>query len=104
MNINAFIFGKGEVMKKIESFEEVLYLLNQNEIVFLMDKGKATFFAQVENDRIRVNNEHVNYFMSIQQLKQLFASEVFYLYDKKRQKEEFVSDEKDAEYYSWKHK
>lgn len=91
-------------MKKLESFDEALYLLNQREILFLVNKGKPTFFAQVENDRIRVNNENVNYFITINQLKELFASENFYLYEKKKQNDSLVSDEKDEEYYSWKHK
>lgn len=91
-------------MKKLESFDEVLYLLNQKEILYLINKGKLTFFAQVEIDRIRVNNENLNYFMTINQLKELFASENFYLYEKKKQNDSLVSDEKDEEYYSWKHK
>lgn len=91
-------------MEKLESFDEVLYLLKQREILFLINKGKPTFFAQVDSDRIRVNNEQVNYFMTMNQLKELFASESFYLYEKKKQNDILVSDEKDAEYYSWKHK
>lgn len=91
-------------MEKLESFDEALYLLNQREILFLVNKGKPTFFAQVNDNRIRVNNENVNYFITIDQLKELFASENFYLYEKKKQNDLFVSDEKDAEYYSWKHK
>lgn len=91
-------------MEKLESFDEALYLLNQREILFLVNKGKATFFAQVDTNRIRVNSENVNYFIALNQLKELFASEAFYLYEKKKQTEVFVSDEKDAEYYNWKHK
>lgn len=91
-------------MEKLESFDEALYLLNQREILFLVNKGKPTFFAQIDDNRIRVNNVHVNYFITIDELKQLFASENFYLYERKKQNDSFVSDEKDAEYYSWKHK
>lgn len=91
-------------MKKIESFDEVLYLLKQREILFLIQKRNPTYFVMIENDRIRVNNEQVNYFITMNQLKELFISEIFYLYEKKKQNDILVSDEKDIEYYSWKHK
>lgn len=92
------------LMEKINSFDEVMIHLNEKEIVFLMEKGIPTFFAQISSHRIRVNNDHVNYFISYQQMKELFENSTFYLYDKGSANEENISEEKDREYYSWQHK
>ncbi|NBK97453.1 MAG: hypothetical protein EOM50_05465 [Erysipelotrichia bacterium] len=91
-------------MQQIQSFEEVLYGLKNREIFFIIDHGKATFFAQIDVDKIRVNNENVNYFIDVAQFIQLFKTSKFYQYERSYTKEELVCDEKDAQYYSWWHK
>lgn len=89
-------------LQQIEIWSDVLYYLNHQQIVFVIQKGKTTFFAKIE-EKIRVNNEYSNYIMSEQEFEELFKNEIFYLYEKESG-EDFISKEKDDEYYSWWHK
>ncbi len=87
-------------MDKIETFKEVVQLLNDKEIVFTLNNNSVTYFRIVK-DKIQVNATNVSYKISLDDLENLFFKENFYLYDLT---EEIVSQEKDDEYYSWKRK
>lgn len=89
------------MLNKITCFNEVVYLLKEKEVVYILHKGKMTFFALV-NERIRVYNENCNYSISFEVFEELFYDETFYLH--KKIEEEWISKEKDDEYYRWRHK
>lgn len=90
-------------MEKLTQYEEIIYYLHNGEILYMIDKDKATFFAYVKDKGVRVSNEHMHFFISEKQLQELFTDIIFYVYEK-TQEEAAISDEKDNEYYRWQHK
>lgn len=85
-------------MTHLQDIETIKYHLKNKEVVFIIQKGTATYFA-LHQKKIRVYNECTHYYLPIEEFFTLFEKETFYLYEKKE--EELISIEKDEEYYSW---
>lgn len=85
-------------MEPIVSFGEVLQYLKDQEIVYTVSKGMITYFYQKEAV-ISIKNPNSHYKISLEEFKELFKKETFYLYIPK---DEAVNIEKDEEYYAWK--
>ncbi len=85
-------------MDIISSLNEVLQYLRDQEIVYTITKGVITYFY-LRDGSITVKNPSAHYKISLDQFKQLFGKENFYLYVPK---DEAVNTEKDDEYYAWK--
>lgn len=88
-------------MQKLTIFDEIQYALNNQEILFIKDKKGFTFFAK-RMDKVRVYNENSNYIITFDEFQKLFSKTTFYVYEK--EEDEFISKQKDDEYYSWWHK
>lgn len=85
-------------MEPIVSFMEVLQYLKDQEILYSVSKGVITYYYQKENV-IAIKNPNSHYKISLDEFKDLFRKETFYLYIPK---DEGVNTEKDEEYYAWK--
>lgn len=84
-------------MKQIESFEEVLNYLTNNEIVTLID---GNYFVK-RNNKIVSYNKGNRIVMSIEDFKKLYYKNIFYEFEID---DSFVDPLKDQEYYGFKHK
>lgn len=89
-------------MQKINSFEEVMYLLKSGSTIMIVNGGGPCFFA-LKDGKVKVISKQSGYLLNPDEFKELFGSEVFYEYEPKK-REEVISAAKDEEYYSWKHK
>ena len=89
-------------MKKLEFWDEVVYYLNEYEILVCVSDHKKVFFRKKE-DRIRVRVEGLSYSLSYEEFKELYGSCTFYLFEEEKE-EVYIDKEKDDEYYSWWHK
>lgn len=87
-------------MELIESFQFVLQYLKESLIVCTVANRKITRFYQ-KNDKIAVNTPNSHYYLSIDEFKELFCNEQFFLYV---DNDEVVDPTKDDAYYSWKSK
>ncbi len=85
-------------MEPIVSFMEVLQYLKDQEIIYSVNRGVITYYYQ-RNDIVAIKNPNSHYKISLEEFKELFRKETFYLYIPK---DEGVNVEKDEEYYAWK--
>lgn len=85
-------------MEPIALFSEVLQYLKDQEIIYSVSKGVITYYYQKGNI-IAIKNPNSHYKISLDEFKELFRKETFYLYIPK---DEGVNVEKDEEYYAWK--
>lgn len=84
-------------MEKIESFQFVLDYLKNKEVV--ITKNKTSF--SLLDGKISVHTKNCHYSITIDEFKELFSKEEFYLYTNIQSS---IDEEKDADYYSWKNK
>ena len=82
--------------------EEAIAHLNEQAIVVSLQKGHKVYY-QIRNEKVLIQNESARYVLSIEDFRQMFQTEVFYLVDKKIEQIE-IQKEKDDEYYGWYHK
>jgi len=87
-------------MEKIESFTFAVDYLKQQEVLCSVDNQKLTYYRMKDN-MISVNMPNAHYLLSLEQFKELFSRQTFYLYTKY---EDSIDLSKDEEYYSWKNK
>ena len=88
-------------MEPIKSFEEVLRLLKEYEIVATKQEGVVTF-CSYKNGQVRCKQLNGYYVLSWSMFIELFEKQTFYLYEK--QNDEGINVEKDVEYYTWREK
>jgi len=87
-------------MEKIESFTFAVDYLKQQEVLCSVDNQKLTYY-RMKGNMISVNMPNAHYLLSLEQFKELFSRQTFYLYTKY---EDSIDLSKDEEYYSWKNK
>ena len=85
-------------MEAIKSFDEVLVLLKDREIVATKQDGVVTF-CSYKDGQIRCKQANGYYVLSLNMFMELFSKQTFYLYEK--QNDEGINTEKDVEYYTW---
>lgn len=81
--------------------DEVLIKLNEGEIVYAYINKTLTFFAK-HKELIQAKNANASYYLTSEDLKQLYENAVFYLYEDHNELD--IDLAKDAEYYGWYHK
>lgn len=89
-------------MKTLMNFEEVLYHLKKQEILFLFLNRQKFFFA-LQEDKVKIKSEHSNCIIPLKEFCELYESSIFYLYEE-MEEEEKINKEKDDEYYRLWHK
>ena len=88
-------------MEQIKDLKEAYMYLNDHQVLVSRFSKKTSFF-RLKKDAIMVLKDNLSCYLSFKEFEDLFANNPFYLY--KDDKEEFVSLEKDKEYYSFQHK
>ncbi len=101
--IITLIFIERMFMQKLDCKEDVLYALKNNEIVISIVQGKPCYFAQIQENLLRVNSEQLNMKITYDMFYELYLNAPFYLYEVSK-KEEVINEEKDEEYYRLWHK
>jgi len=84
-------------MERIELFTDVLQYLKDG-IVLCIKNPKLTYLFLKDNEVI-VKNSNSRYSIPLNQLKEMFGKETFYVY---QDNQESVDTQKDEEYYAWK--
>lgn len=87
-------------MQKINDLQEA-YLCLKDKQLLVSVFGKRKSYFRLAKEVISVRNENLSCYISFEDFEELFAKQSFYLYE---DEEEFVSIEKDKEYYAMKHK
>ncbi len=82
-------------MEKIKTFSEVLMYLKDQEIV--ISGNRTSFYLQ--NGQITAHNNGTRFTLTIEDFKELYGKEPFFLYKPDDSK---IDAEKDDEYYAWK--
>ncbi|MBR0230368.1 MAG: hypothetical protein IJL94_03160 [Erysipelotrichaceae bacterium] len=82
-------------MEKIKTFSEVLMYLKDQEIV--ISGNRTSFYLQ--NGQITAHNNGTRFTLTVEDFKELYGKEPFFLY---KPDDSNVNAEKDEEYYSWK--
>ena len=85
-------------MQKIESFTFALEALKQLEVLCSRVDGQLTSY-RIRGERVSVTAPNAHYLLTIEQFRELFGRQPFYLYD---QIQQAIDPEKDDEYYAWK--
>ena len=88
-------------MEQINDLNEAYLFLNEKGVLVSVFGQRKSYFA-LKKEAIFVSNEQLNCYITFEQFEDLFGKQKFYLYED--DKDEFVSMEKDREYYSIKHK
>lgn len=89
-------------MEKLESIAEAIEMLQQGLVVCARADGVLTLFMR-NKGKVRVKTENSAYIISGKEFEELFLDETFFIYDDPETDVE-ISDDKDKEYYSWRHK
>ena len=85
-------------MQKIESFTFALDALKQLEVLCSRIDGQLTSY-RMRGERISVTAPNAHYLLTVEQFRELFSHQTFYLYD---QIDQGIDPEKDDEYSAWK--
>ena len=87
-------------MEKVESFTFAVDYLKQQEVLCSVDNQKITYY-RLKGNMISVSTPNAHYLLSLEQFKDLFSHQTFYLYTRF---EDSIDLTKDEEYYSWKNR
>lgn len=82
--------------------EEAIACLYEQAIVMSVQKGHKVYY-QIRNEKVLIQSESARYVLSLEDFRQIFLTEVFYLVEKQIEQLE-IQKEKDDEYYGWYHK
>ena len=96
--MNSSIVSQEQVYK----ITEVVELMKDNIIFYSIDnKGRKVIYV-MRNKKIIVQSNAYKLSLDKDEFISLYKNEEFYLFDEEN--EAFVDEEKDKEYYTWKHK
>lgn len=87
-------------MQQIKDLQEAYLCLKEKQLLVSVF-GKRKSYFKLSKEAISVRNENLSCYISFADFEDLFSKQSFYLYE---DEEEFVSIEKDKEYYAMKHK
>ena len=85
-------------MERITSFDFALQALKDLEVLCSRSAGGLTRY-RLAGERISVSGPNAHYLLTVEQFRDLFGRENFYIYDCYEQS---IDPDKDDDYYAWK--